>query len=302
MKAALAAIILAIGAVSARAEPREVRVDVEGHGVPAAVVDEMRASAPRLEQRVVDVLELGEVEPIHVDLLPAIESAVKLEPPWSLPDWAAGAAEPSERRIVVAVTAKGERQDRERILLHELAHIGVRDAANGMRVPRWLDEGAARFVAQESDDPAVLARARVADRLLPLASLADGFPADGAEANVAYAESSRAVSILGPKLPAVLRAIGQGKSVDDALGDVVGRRAWQLDNDIAASIPLGRAWAILGLNSELAYALAALVTAWAGLRARRQIRRRMRAMDDLPSRWWSLDATAVGLRRWTVQS
>src|SRR2546421_9906266 len=120
--------VVALFAGAVRADPCRAPVDVVAHGVPSVVVDELRAVAPSLEAQVADALALESCAPIHVDVLPAIEGASTLEPPWSLPAWAAGAAEPGDRRIVVAVTAKGERQDRERILLHELAHVGVHEA------------------------------------------------------------------------------------------------------------------------------------------------------------------------------
>ncbi len=277
------------------AAPCEAPVRVVGHGVPAGVERDLAAAAPALERKVASALSLTSCAPITVELLPAIEGAADLEPPFLLPAWAAGAAEPGDRRIVVAVTAKGERQDRERILLHELAHLGVREAAGGAPVPRWLDEGVARTLAgEEGRDEEALARARISDSLFPLAALADGFPARGDLAAVAYAESARAVRVIddagndgagaaaGRIAPVarLLRALGAGASVDDALYRVVGRRTWQVDVDVARSIPKARAWAIVGMQADLAYVLSALVCAWAGLRARRQLKRRMAALDD----------------------
>lgn len=287
-KAAALALLLAlmVAAATGRATPCEPSIVVTGHGSALPLAEELAQVAPAQWSVVRERLGIAGCAPIAVELLPAIEGARALDPPWHLPAWAAGAAVPGERRIVVAVTASGERQDRERVLLHELAHLGVREASGGRPLPRWLDEGAARVLAGEHsvDDLTLLARARVADSLLPLAALADGFPADRGQAALAYAEAGRAVSLLEGErsgaLGEVLAAIARGASVDEALGQVAGRRTWQLDLDVERSIPRWRAWAVLGRDLDLAFALAALVTAWAGLRARRQLRARLAAMPD----------------------
>jgi hypothetical protein len=314
--ALVALVVLALPASSARAEPCRAPVVVEGHGVPAEVTRELEARAPALFDEVARELRLTSCDPVRVALLPALEEAAHLDPPWVLPEWAAGAAVPHERRIVVAVTARGQRQDRERVLLHELAHVGIREAAGDAPVPRWLDEGFARVMAREHsvDDLGVLARARVADRLFPLAALTDGFPARADLAALAYAEAGRAVSLIqgadDEAMSRVLAGLAAGGTVDDALASATGRRTWQLDLDVERSIPLWRAWSIVGLETDAAYAAAALVCAWAGRRARRRIRERMAALDGLDgldalhapdlARPWRLDPLEVGLRRWTV--
>lgn len=310
LAAALVGLAAPLAAEPTAAGPCRPPVHVVGHGVPAEVVTELSAQAPALFERVAARLDLGSCAAVQVELLPAIEGADRLEPPWRLPAWAAGAAVPAERRIVVAVTAQGQRQERERVLLHELAHVGVREAAGDAFVPRWLDEGFARVVAGEhsTGDLDVLARARVADRLVPLAALTDGFPRRADLAALAYAEAGRAVSLVEAErdgaVSLILARMRTGASVDDALAEVTGRRAWQLDVDVERSIPLWRAWAVVGLETDLALALGGLVCAWAGLRARRRLRARMVALDDaevlaalLPLR---LPPRDVVLTRWTV--
>lgn len=300
-----AVVVVAVLAMAApaRAEPCEPRITVTGHGSAAALADELAAAAPAHWATVRARLGLTGCAPVDVQLLPAIEGARDLEPPWQLPHWAAGAADPLSRRVVVAVTASRKRQDRGRVLLHELAHLGAREAAGGRPLPRWLDEGAARVIAGEhsSEDLSVLARARVGDSLIPLAALAEGFPHDQAHAALAYAEAGRAVSLLEGRRPdalaSVLAAIAGGADVDHALWSVTGLWVWQLDGEVERSIPSWRAWAVVGREIDVALALAALVTAWAGLRARRQVRARLAAMPLEPA----IAPQGMALVRWTVQ-
>ncbi|MBI1947373.1 MAG: hypothetical protein HYS27_16890 [Deltaproteobacteria bacterium] len=300
---AVLALVGLLQAGRARGAPCEPVVTVTGHGSALQLADELTETARAQWGEVRERLGLEACLPVQIDLLPSIEGAVDLDPPWHLPHWAAGAADPGTRRVVVAVTASRQRQEREQVLLHELAHLGVREAAGGRPLPRWLDEGAARVLAGEhsSEDLELLARARVADALLPLAALADGFPSDRAKAALAYAEAGRAVSLLEGDRPgtlaAVLGEVARGATLDDALARVAGRRVWQLDLDVERSIPRWRAWAVLARDLDLAFALAALVTAWAGLRARRQLRERLAAMPvDPPPR----SHPALTVVRWTV--
>lgn len=301
------ALWLGLGATAAAADPCVAQVVVEGHGVPAHVVTEMQASADRSMARAMERTGSTICAPVAVALLPGIEGAIHLDPPWVLPSWAAGAAVPTERRIVIAITADGRRQDRERVLLHELAHVAARDAAAGTRLPRWLDEGIARVVAGEHgpEDLSVLARARVGDRLIPFAALEESFPGRADQAALAYAQSGRAVSLLEGEgaLPDVLAGIARGLSVDDALAETIGRRSWQLERDVARSIPLWRAWAVVGFETDLALGAAALVCVWAGLRARRRFRDGLARLEDAPATGsfrTSMPPLNVSLVRWTT--
>jgi hypothetical protein len=150
----------------------------------------------------------------------------------------------------------------------------------------------------------VLARARVGDHLLPLAALHQSFPARADLAALAYAQSGRAVSLLEGKdaVPRMLKGLKEGRSLDDALALATGRRMWQLELDVERSIPLWRAWAVVGMETDLALAVAALVCAWAGVRARRRVRERMAVLEDddsvAPRPWGA--ARNVALARWTV--
>jgi Peptidase MA superfamily len=280
-------------ALSLSAAPCEPQVRVRGHALEGhadsrPLVVELSERAPALWVRAAEAVGLESCPAVDVELVSAIEGAALLDPPWHLPPWAAGAAVPGARRVVVAVTANGQRQQRERVLLHELAHVAVTArTGEGQRVPRWLDEGIARVVANEdgSADLLALAKARVGDRLFPLSALEASFPSRADLAQLAYAQSARAVAAIrergGPEaIPRLLGLLHGGASLDEALLGVTGRQLWQLDLDVERSIPTWRALAIVGLETDLAFAASSLVVAWAGFRARRRIRERLGALAE----------------------
>ena len=278
-------------------------LQVLGSGLPEAMVASFAADAAAL----VDDLRLrtGDVDcrPITITLVRSMDDAGRLEPPWRLPPWAAGAAQAETRRVVVGVSAEGRVQDRRRTLHHELAHVVVRSAAGGADLPRWLDEGLARVLAGEHgiDDLRVLAQARLGDRFLPFAALETGFPDGAADAGLAYAQAGRAVSLMQDHeaaIPRLLQLVRDGSPVDDALRQATGRATWQWDLDVRRSVSLWGALAATGVETDLAMAGCGVVVAVFGVKARRRQRRRMIDMDDEGP--ISPAAAAVALTRWTV--
>lgn len=281
-------------------------LDVRGPQLPKELVDGFRAIAGDSLDEVRARLGSTSCAPIVVTLVPAMEDAPQLDPPWHLPSWAAGAAIPRDRRIVVGVTSNHRVQSRETTLTHELAHVVANDAAGidqvqGRVMPRWLDEGIARVVAGEHGpaDLSVLAHAKVSGRFLPLAALERGFPPGAADAALAYAEAGRSVSLIeGQRAGAiadVLARLKAGDDVDTALRTVTGRAAWQLDQDVQDSVSRFAALAVVGVETEVAMGLCGIVVGVAGWRARRRIRERLAAMpgyDDVPS---------IPVFRWTVR-
>jgi hypothetical protein len=268
------------------AAPCAPQLSVRGPGLPDDVVAAFATDARDVVVEVRARLGSTSCEPLTITLVPAMRDASVLDPPWHLPSWAAGAAAAGDRRIVVGVTADGVRQDRRRILVHEVAHVVAAEASGGRRLPRWLDEGIARYTASEHgiEDLSLLAHARLADRFFPLASLVDGFPPHAADASLAYAESGRAVSLVAGKssdaIPRLLALLSTGLSVDDALSQVYGRASWQLDRDVQQSLSGWASLAVVGVETDFAMALCATVVAAYGFRARRRLRQRILAMDD----------------------
>ncbi len=187
---------------------------------------------------------------IYADLTaaqPALQPANRL--------WLEGRADPALNLVIATVSPDADPvQSLERQLPHELMHLMIYRLTGEYygHVPNWLNEGLA-VMNQARPDPQsaqVLAAARQAGRLPSLASLCGPFPADAAEARLAYAESEAVVRYLYQQYgaPGVARllaayvgeadcAAGVQRGLNLPLADL--DRAWRqslADDDLAAAL------------------------------------------------------------------
>jgi hypothetical protein len=136
-----------------------------------------------------------------------------------VPPWAGGAYDGRIRLAVGGALRTPAALDR--LVRHELVHAII-DHAAPRNIPAWLHEGLASVI--ESGDRTWIAKVlRGTGEVYRLEDLARGFDhLDGASARVAYAESAAAAEILidrlGPNLGVFIQMVGNGQSVDQALG------------------------------------------------------------------------------------
>lgn len=115
------------------------------------------------------------------------------------PVWSAAVAIPAWNRIVLPPfgSDRASGTDMYRTLRHEWAHIALRQAVPGRRVPRWFDEGFAQWAAGWDRLELWRLRLQVAlGRTPPLDSLSFGFPRDRGAARDAYLLSATTVEYL----------------------------------------------------------------------------------------------------------
>jgi Peptidase MA superfamily len=153
------------------------------------------------------------------------ELAPQNAPPFA---YAAGMAYPSLHLILISLIAPDtwEPPDLAETLRHELTHIALDEAVAGHHIPRWFDEGLAIHESGEfwGKRFRVLWDATVGHRLLSLAALDRGFPADGSEVSVAYAESADVVRFLmrdddRARFGSLVERVRAGAPFDRALED-----------------------------------------------------------------------------------
>ncbi|MGH2523123.1 MAG: peptidase MA family metallohydrolase [Anaerolineales bacterium] len=138
--------------------------------------------------------------------------------------WAGGHADPALGVVIVRVSPGLEGElNLGRTIPHELTHLLIYQATgeNYARVPSWLNEGLAVLnqAQPDPDFPAALSAAREGGTLLSLSRLCAPFPADVAQAQLAYAESESIVRYIrdqhGSKSFAnLLRAYADGASCE----------------------------------------------------------------------------------------
>jgi hypothetical protein len=226
-----------------------------------------------------------------------------------LPDWSGGFAIPSRRLLVIPVYASGRSSvgGRGAVLRHEWAHLGLHDHLEGLRVPRWFDEGYARW-AEGGFDASEAWRLRLLlalGRAPPLDSLSLAWPADRASAEAAYLLSASAVAYLleesgEPGIRALLERWRATGSFEGALRATYGVTSGQLEEDWRRWVRRRYGWVLALTNSVLVWMLlGALVGALALIRRRRDRERmaRLRAgePEDRPA-WWTEAGEAGGER------
>jgi hypothetical protein len=184
--------------------------------------------------------------PDHIDIYVyanAADAQEALKPAGRI--WIEARADPV-LNLIVAIAAPGVDANLNlgRQLPHELTHLLIYRLTGDhyAQVPGWLNEGLA--VAQQArPDPqfaAVLDAARAANQLLPLASLCQPFPADPAQAQLAYAQSESIVRYLQRHYPPatlskLLSAYAGGANCEDGVERGLGlslaelQKAWQSD-------------------------------------------------------------------------
>lgn len=149
----------------------------------------------------------------------------------SLPRWIAGFANATPRTVVLfpARSPSYPHDSLQDVLLHEIAHVLIEDAAGGEPVPRWFHEGVA-LAAERAwglEDRTRLMVAVTIERR-PLAQLDTAFRGTQGEAGRAYALAGAIVHQLrrdhGPEVAArILAGVRTGHRFEEAVRIVTGR-------------------------------------------------------------------------------
>jgi hypothetical protein len=169
--------------------------------------------------------------PTLIYLAPTWEAYQEVQPGGGPPLWSVGTAYPTRNLICLRSPRgmKGGRTEIEEVLKHEYAHLCLGRALQGTRAPRWLDEGFAMLQSREwsLSWTYCLSRGVLTKALIPFEELADFFPADRGQVELAYAQSFSLVSFIkneyGPQaLPRLIKGLAHGLDVDTALRAATG--------------------------------------------------------------------------------
>ena len=129
------------------------------------------------------------------------------------------------------------------VLKHELVHSFIFQFVQA-RAPQWLNEGVAQAESGESSSKFALPLERLfaAKRQIPMAQLEGSFMRfDARTALVAYAQSVAAVEVIREKhgahlIPELLKALREGRPLEDGLRSVLRLSYADLDEQLAAYV------------------------------------------------------------------
>ena len=165
----------------------------------------------------------------------------------------------------------------EEVLAHEVAHVLIRRAAGGRRVPRWFDEGLAMLAARSwrLRDQTELAIGLLGGPRVPLWKLDDLFQGDRRQVERGYALAGTLVQDLleryGSSVPRIVLArVAHGDTFDEALRGATGATSIEIGEAFWERQATLRRWIpILTSTAALWFAISVLAIV-AAIRKRRQ--------------------------------
>lgn len=216
-----------------------------------------------------------------------------------VPEWRAGVAVP-DLALLVVPTGEGTRvldPEGQRVLRHEWAHLGLHQALDGLRIPRWFDEGYAQW-ASGGWDAGEAWRLRVLlalGRAPALDSLSLAWPRERAEAGSAYLLAASAVTFLlgesGERGMALFVERWRAqRSFDEAMRVTFGVTPSQFEEHWRRHVKRRYGWLLVASRSAVSWMVLALILLLMA-RVRRERNRerlaRLRAAEvpDQPAFW-----------------
>ena len=227
-----------------------------------------------------------QIPKIEVRIAHSDEEFVAAMPSGRNIEWAAGVAFPRLAIIVMRIsgTTRFEVAD---VFKHEISHVVLGWATGHADLPHWFMEGVAVHQAGErlAERWQKTAMATLTDSLPPMNTLVDGFPADGTQADFAYAQSTAFVGYLIGRAgwPAIRTLVGklrEGAEFDDAVGSTWGVPIATLEADFRAQVGTSASWLPILFGSTVLTALAGVAFSVLAVRKRRERKERQARMND----------------------
>ena len=220
--------------------------------------------------------------PTVIYLASTWEQFQDVQPTGKPPAWAAGMAYPAHNLIILRSPRgiKRGRTEIEEVLQHEYAHLVLASVLKGHEAPHWLDEG---FTMLQSRGWSIswtycLSKGVLSKTLIPLAELADGFPLDQHQAQLAYAQSFSFVSYIkneygSEALARLIKGIAHGLDTDTALREATGLGLRNLEREWKAELKKRYSWVPIVTSFFSLWFLASLLFLLGYWLKRRRVRR-----------------------------
>ena len=216
-----------------------------------------------------------------------------------IPEWGAGVAIPSIRRIVLPAFEgrNTRRRDESRVLRHEWAHVGLHQYLAGHRIPRWFDEGYAEWASGgwNAGEGWRLRVALAGGGTPEMDSLTLDWPRERSRAELGYMLAGTAVEYLVRQsgesaLGVFLRRWREVGGFEEALRGVYGVTVSQFEEDWREYVKDTYGWLFVLSHSVVFWlflALVLLAMVWIRRRRNRAAMARLRATEPAEEPpWW----------------
>ena len=202
---------------------------------------------------------------------------------------------PERQQVVMDLSRFKHRPDTLRpVLKHEYAHLLLHRHIPAGRLPRWLDEGIAQHLSDGLSEvlpgqrQLLLGEALAADRVIPLAVLAERFPGDEFGLQLAYEQSRSVIGYMARRygegvIKDLLAHLAAGGSIEASVGAVSGISLSRLETDWRQQQTSPLAW-LARMAGQIYWALfflAALATLLGFVRLQRRRRNYVDEEDEL---------------------
>jgi hypothetical protein len=253
---------------------------IHHHQADAKLSSHMAAVSEKLREKIIADVGYAPAEKTHIVLAPTLEDFQKAQPGrQQVPLWAAAVAYPGLNLMILRSprAVKGGRLDYHTVFIHEYTHIVLGRALQHRDVPRFLAEGIAMYVSSEwhFSRMAVLTKAALTDRIIPLQQLTHGFPDDLAAAELAYAQSFMFISFLidrfgGSSFQQFIRDYSQSGDLKHSLLKMTGMDLFSLEKEWIAYVKRRVSWIPLITSATTLWFLATLVFIYGYYRKKRR--------------------------------
>lgn len=260
----------------------------ERHG---AEVDGLIRLAPGARDAILADLSPDALDNVDIYVVPRIEDyfhALGVQP--RSPHWASGLALLGHDVILIRLDPQGTgRLELDRTLAHELSHIALHHHVGGRRLPTWFVEGFALLQTEtwNVDRAGPLAEAGLANNLIPLYELNQGFPQQSHRAQLAYAESGHFVRWLiaqkgRDRFREFTGRLGEGLDFDVAFEETYERTFFSYERQWREGLVVEGGWFAIVVGSTTLFFATSILFVGMYIRVRHRRRRAFARLEDAP--------------------
>lgn len=259
------------------------------HGDPADYVTISRLSnyIETAIPRIADQLGVPAGRVVHLYVSPNNESFREIQP-GNPPRWADATAYPLRSLIFVRHPRSriGTDEPLTQVIDHEITHILLGQAFDGQKVPTWLQEGMAQYVAKQytAETTASIAKGMLGNNLMDFRELTMGFPRDPIRARLAYAQSADLIAFMANEygsesLKILSRNLAAGKAAPAAVRAATGQDIDTVDKAWRKRLSTSHLWITPLVDDMVWFSLGGLLLVIGAIKVKRRNKKRLEALE-----------------------